>query len=468
MFTGLGAFGLAANLHHHQQQFEHFLASMNPNLSWATRMMRQQSTPSTYVAPLSPDTTCSTPVNKEATEANMNAALHHQHHQSRRLGRDYACPDSTGRHPPGAPLEEDDDYMEDDDDSSDVEVFHSNRQDRSSPATNKDDSMAMLSSCTEDESEIMEGSNSIRDIHSSIHVTIRQGLSCKKRKRRVLFSKAQTYELERRFRQQRYLSASEREHLASLIRLTPTQVKIWFQNHRYKTKRARHEKGAHESHIPLHHAHQQQQQQQPPLNNLLPSSARRVTVPVLVRDGRPCTEVSSNSGIGDCGNKNKTDGILNRTAPSTSTSKYETSKSKIGANHLEVPFHEFPTLGGNQTAAAAAAAACLNAISSFNMSGGINMANHALNNMSSLGVHHMMDVTSSIPLATVNSPCHYDVSNLQQQITGTATSSSNTSSLPSSTSFLSSSTISTHRDLLIPGPSFSQSAFLGQQQPKWW
>ena len=46
----------------------------------------------------------------------------------------------------------------------------------------------------------------------------------KKRKRRVLFSKAQTYELERRFRQQRYLSAPEREHLASLIRLTPTQV----------------------------------------------------------------------------------------------------------------------------------------------------------------------------------------------------------------------------------------------------
>ena len=51
----------------------------------------------------------------------------------------------------------------------------------------------------------------------------------KKRKRRVLFSKAQTYELERRFRQQRYLSAPEREHLASIIRLTPTQVKIWFQ-----------------------------------------------------------------------------------------------------------------------------------------------------------------------------------------------------------------------------------------------
>ena len=46
----------------------------------------------------------------------------------------------------------------------------------------------------------------------------------KKKKRRVLFSKAQTFELERRFRQQRYLSAPEREHLANLLNLTPTQV----------------------------------------------------------------------------------------------------------------------------------------------------------------------------------------------------------------------------------------------------
>ncbi|XP_025895030.1 homeobox protein Nkx-2.2 [Nothoprocta perdicaria] len=93
------------------------------------------------------------------------------------------------------------------------------------------------------------------------------GEAGKKRKRRVLFSKAQTYELERRFRQQRYLSAPEREHLASLIRLTPTQVKIWFQNHRYKMKRARAEKGLEAAPLP---------------------SPRRVAVPVLVRDGKPC------------------------------------------------------------------------------------------------------------------------------------------------------------------------------------
>ncbi len=64
----------------------------------------------------------------------------------------------------------------------------------------------------------------------------------KKRKRRILFTKHQTFELEKRFRQQRYLSAHERELLASNINLSPTQVKIWFQNHRYKIKRARQEK----------------------------------------------------------------------------------------------------------------------------------------------------------------------------------------------------------------------------------
>ncbi|XP_019121304.2 NK2 homeobox 4b isoform X5 [Larimichthys crocea] len=67
-----------------------------------------------------------------------------------------------------------------------------------------------------------------------------------RRKRRVLFSQAQVYELERRFKQQKYLSAPEREHLAGLIHLTPNQVKIWFQNHRYKLKRQAKDKSAQE------------------------------------------------------------------------------------------------------------------------------------------------------------------------------------------------------------------------------
>lgn len=52
------------------------------------------------------------------------------------------------------------------------------------------------------------------------------------KKRRILFSRQQTWELERIFRQQPYLSSPERELLAKRINLTPTQIKIWFQNHR--------------------------------------------------------------------------------------------------------------------------------------------------------------------------------------------------------------------------------------------
>lgn len=47
-----------------------------------------------------------------------------------------------------------------------------------------------------------------------------------RRKRRVLFTQQQVHELERRFKQQKYLSAPEREHLAALIHLTPTQVRV--------------------------------------------------------------------------------------------------------------------------------------------------------------------------------------------------------------------------------------------------
>ncbi|CAK9294317.1 unnamed protein product [Gordionus sp. m RMFG-2023] len=59
-----------------------------------------------------------------------------------------------------------------------------------------------------------------------------------KRKRRILFSQAQVFEMEKRFKMQKYLTATEREQLAALIDLSPRQVKIWFQNHRYKCKRS--------------------------------------------------------------------------------------------------------------------------------------------------------------------------------------------------------------------------------------
>jgi len=43
--------------------------------------------------------------------------------------------------------------------------------------------------------------------------------------------------LEQRFKQQRYLSASERDKMAQSLHMTPQQVKIWFQNRRYTLKR---------------------------------------------------------------------------------------------------------------------------------------------------------------------------------------------------------------------------------------
>lgn len=89
-----------------------------------------------------------------------------------------------------------------------------------------------------------------------------------RRKPRVLFSQSQVSELERRFRQQRYLSAPEREHLAHILKLTSTQVKIWFQNRRYKCKRQKQDKSLELAGYP--------------------PAPRRVAVPVLVRDGKLC------------------------------------------------------------------------------------------------------------------------------------------------------------------------------------
>ncbi|RZF49159.1 hypothetical protein LSTR_LSTR008445 [Laodelphax striatellus] len=90
----------------------------------------------------------------------------------------------------------------------------------------------------------------------------------RKKRSRAAFSHSQVYELERRFNQQRYLSGPERADLATALKLTETQVKIWFQNRRYKTKR------------------KQMQMIQGPDQSRSASDpgAKRVAVKVLVRD----------------------------------------------------------------------------------------------------------------------------------------------------------------------------------------
>lgn len=83
----------------------------------------------------------------------------------------------------------------------------------------------------------------------------------RKKRSRAAFSHAQVYELERRFRHQRYLSGPERGDLAAALKLTEQQIKIWFQNRRYKTKR-----------------------KQMAAEMMSPSPAKKVAVKVLFRD----------------------------------------------------------------------------------------------------------------------------------------------------------------------------------------
>ena len=45
-----------------------------------------------------------------------------------------------------------------------------------------------------------------------------------RKKPRILFSQSQVMELEKKFKEQKYLSASERDQIASKLNLTPTQV----------------------------------------------------------------------------------------------------------------------------------------------------------------------------------------------------------------------------------------------------
>lgn len=168
-----------------------------------------------------------------------------------------------------------------------------------------------------------------------------------RRKRRVLFSQAQVYELERRFKQQKYLSAPEREHLASMINLTPTQVKIWFQNHRYKQKRMQKDKekmepseksssgssqsgsGSGQSSGSSSGGPSQKQQSSGGSSGGNNPSPRRVAVPVLVKDGKP-----TNNGEGPGGNSGGQSGSHSHSHSSTGSSHSGSSHSSASGLHM--------------------------------------------------------------------------------------------------------------------------------------
>jgi hypothetical protein len=129
---------------------------------------------------------------------------------------------------------------------------------------------SLLKQQHDEESDDNDAKELLDSSEDSTYKNLDGDITCfKKRKRRILFTKQQTAELEKRFRTQKYLSAPERESLSRLLNLTPTQVKIWFQNHRYKMKKSKHEDTQNkparkpmEPREPKHHQQQQQQQQQ--------------------------------------------------------------------------------------------------------------------------------------------------------------------------------------------------------------
>nr|AVK72331.1 Gbx homeobox protein [Meara stichopi] len=57
------------------------------------------------------------------------------------------------------------------------------------------------------------------------------------KRKRTAFTSEQLIELEKEFNSKKYLSVGERCHLASILKLSESQIKIWFQNRRAKWKR---------------------------------------------------------------------------------------------------------------------------------------------------------------------------------------------------------------------------------------
>jgi len=59
----------------------------------------------------------------------------------------------------------------------------------------------------------------------------------KKKRSRTIFSSEQLKSLEQHFKKQQYIVGEERTILAGCLKLTETQIKVWFQNRRIKWRK---------------------------------------------------------------------------------------------------------------------------------------------------------------------------------------------------------------------------------------
>ncbi|XP_018328777.1 homeobox protein koza-like [Agrilus planipennis] len=88
----------------------------------------------------------------------------------------------------------------------------------------------MAKECEGDDSE--DGRNFMEDISSDFKTDDER-----KKRPRTAFTAAQIKSLEAEFEKNKYLSVAKRSQLSKTLKLTETQIKIWFQNRRTKWKR---------------------------------------------------------------------------------------------------------------------------------------------------------------------------------------------------------------------------------------
>uniref|UniRef100_A0AC35G0V4 Homeobox domain-containing protein n=1 Tax=Panagrolaimus sp. PS1159 TaxID=55785 RepID=A0AC35G0V4_9BILA len=122
---------------------------------------------------------------------------------------------------------------------SEASATSSNSSETGKNASDLNSARESINSSPEDSDsgdEELDGSGIIN--HSDDDSTlIMGGGPMRKKKTRTVFTRQQVTQLELTFDVKRYLSPPERSQLANSLKLTETQVKIWFQNRRNKHKR---------------------------------------------------------------------------------------------------------------------------------------------------------------------------------------------------------------------------------------